>query len=72
MALAQQKLLDYLSLPRKPELNARARFYLGQVYYFQGTTRDALMEFLTARDFYYQQCETWLEACFAQLEKTDL
>jgi len=72
MTLARQKLLDYLSLPRKPEINARSRFYLGQVYYFQGDPRDALMEFLTARDFYYQQCEAWLEACFVKLEKTDL
>jgi hypothetical protein len=72
MALARQKLLDYLSLPRKPEINARSRFYLGQVYYFQGNPRDALMEFLAARDFYYQQCESWLEACFVKLEKTDL
>jgi hypothetical protein len=72
MAQAQQKLLDFLSLPRKPELGARASFYLGQVYYFQGQTRDAVMEFLTARDFYYQQCEPWLDACFAKLEKTDL
>ena len=72
MNLAQQKLLDFLSLPRKPELNARARFYLGQVYFFQGDPRGALMEFLTAQDFYYEQCESWLEACFAKLEKTDL
>ncbi len=72
MTLAQQKLLDFLNLPRKPELNARARFYLGQVYYFQGDPRDALMEFLAARDFYYQQCEAWLDACFVKLEKTDL
>ena len=72
MAQAQQKLLDFLGLPRKPELNARARFYLGQVYFFQGQTRDALLEFLTARDFYFPQCEPWLDACYAKLEKTDL
>lgn len=68
MALARQKILDYLSLPRKPEINARARFYLGQVYYFQGNPRDALLEFLTARDFYYPQSEYWLQACFVKLE----
>ena len=49
MEPARQKLMDFLSLPRKPDLAARARFYLGQVYYFQGKPRDALMEFLSAR-----------------------
>jgi len=72
MTAAKQKLLDYLSLPRKPDLGARARFYLGQVYYFQGRPRDALLEFLTSQDFYYQESAPWIDACFSVLEKTDL
>ena len=61
MAQAQQKLLDFLDLPANPGVSARARFYLGQVYFFQGQPRDALMEFLAARDFYFPQCEPWLD-----------
>jgi len=72
MATAQQKLGDFLSLPRKPELNARARFYLGQIDYFQGEARDALLEFLTAQEFYYQECAPWIDACYASLEKAGL
>jgi hypothetical protein len=72
MTGAQQRLQDFLSLPRKPPLSARARFYLGQVDYFQGKTRDALLEFLTAQDFYYQVSAPWIDACFAALEKSDL
>ncbi len=66
---ARDKLTDFLSLPRKPELNARARFYLGQIDYFQGNARDALLEFLTAQDFYYEECATWIHACYASLEE---
>ena len=69
MTGAQQKLQDFLSLPRKPDLNARARFYLGQVDFFQGKTRDALFEFLAAQDFYYQETAPWMDACYAALEK---
>jgi hypothetical protein len=72
MTGAQRGLVDFLSLPRKPDLNARARFYLGQVDYFQGKTKDALLEFLTAQDFYYQESAPWIDACYASLEKSDL
>jgi hypothetical protein len=72
MAGALQRLMDFLSLPRKPELGARARFYLGQVYFFQGKPRDALMEFLTAQDYFFQESASWIDACYTRLEKTDL
>jgi hypothetical protein len=72
MTGAQQGLQDFLSLPRKPDLNARARFYLGQVDFFRGKVRDALLEFLTAQDFYYQESAPWIDACYTALEKTDL
>ena len=72
MTGAQQRLVDFLSLPRKPDLNARTRFYLGQVEFFQGKVRDALLEFLTAQEFYYQETTPWIDACYAVLEKQDL
>jgi hypothetical protein len=72
MTGAQQKLRDFLSLPRKPDLNARARFYLGQIYLFHGKARDALLEFLTAQDFYYQESAAWIDSCYTVLEKADL
>jgi TolA-binding protein len=72
MTGAQQKLQAFLSLPRKPELGARARFYLGQVDYFQGKARDALLEFLAAQDFFYQESAPWIDACYELLEKTGL
>jgi hypothetical protein len=72
MATAQKKLGDFLSLPRSADIEARARFYLGQVYFIQGRDRDALLEFLAAEDFFYQESEPWIDACFEKLEKIDL
>jgi hypothetical protein len=68
---AQSRLLDFLSLPRKADLADRARFYLGQAYFFQGRPRDALLEFLSAQDTFYQETRPWIDACFRVLEKTD-
>jgi hypothetical protein len=67
-----KRLLDFLSLPRTPELEAHARYYLGQAYYIEGKAREALMEFLVSDDFYYQESEPWIDACFENLEKEGL
>ncbi len=72
MAAAQKRLGDFLSLPRSAEVKARARFYLGQVYFIQGRDRDALLEFLAAEDYFYQESQAWIAACFDKLEKIDL
>ncbi len=69
MSTAQARLLDFLSLPRKPDLSDRARFYLGQVYYFEGRFRDALLELLSAEDSYYVETQPWLDSCFQKLEQ---
>ena len=68
---AQKLLLDFLRMRRTPQVEAHARFYLGQTYYFQGRTRDALMEFLIAEDFSFQDAQPWKEACFQKLEAED-
>jgi hypothetical protein len=70
MTDAQEMFQDFLSLPRKPELVARARFYMGQVDYFQGKMRDALFEFLGAQQYFYQESAPWLDACYGSLEKS--
>jgi hypothetical protein len=68
MQEAQKQLLDFLGMRRGPDVEAHARFYLGQTYYFQGKPRDALMEFLVAEDFYFKQVQSWKDACFKKLE----
>jgi hypothetical protein len=71
MVAAQKKLGDFLSLPRAADIEARARFYLGQAYFIQGRERDALLEFLAAEDFFYEESQAWIAACFDKLEKID-
>ena len=71
MTGTQKMLLDFLSLPRKPEIEAHARFYLGQTYFIEGRKRDAFMQFLLAQDVYYKETQPWLEACFDALLKAD-
>jgi hypothetical protein len=64
---AQAELLQYLSLPRSPLSEARARFYLGQAYYFSGHNRDALLEFLMVQSRYPEEANDWINAVLAAM-----
>jgi len=55
-------LQHYLSLPRSRDIEARARFYLGQTLYFCGNHREALMEFLKIRSVHAIEANNWIEA----------
>ena len=68
---AQNMFLDFLRLPRAAEIEAHARFYLGQTYYIEGRQRDALLQFLMAQDHYYQETKSWKDACFELLIRAD-
>jgi hypothetical protein len=64
-----EELLHYLSLPRSRTSEARARFYLGQAYYFSGAFREALFEFLFVQSYYPQEAGEWVQAGLAALVK---
>ena len=70
-AATETQLLDFLSLIRPADMQARAHFYLGQTYFFSNQPREALLEFLLADDSYYHEAERWKDACFQQLENED-
>ena len=55
-------LLHYLSLPRSKDVEARARFYLGQTLYFTGNYREALFEFLSIRSIHPVEANIWIDA----------
>jgi len=55
-------LQHYLTLPRSKDVEARARFYLGQTLYFTGNYKDALFEFLSIRTFHPVEANLWIEA----------
>ncbi|MGD0724700.1 MAG: hypothetical protein ABSB63_03980 [Spirochaetia bacterium] len=71
IAGAARSLMDFLRMPRAAPVEARARYYLGQTYYFQGKAREALMEFILSEDYYYPEAQPWKDACFEKLEHAD-
>lgn len=64
---AEENFTNFLQVRRTDDLESRARFYIGQSYYFQGRYRKALIEFLMALDLYYREVHGWLDACFERL-----
>jgi len=64
---ARISLQHYLSLPRSKEVEARARFYLGQTLYYTGKYREALMEFLAFRSHNPGEANSWIEAVLAAM-----
>jgi hypothetical protein len=58
---ARVSLLHYLTLPRSKDVEARARFYLGQTLYFTGNFRGALFEFLSIRPFHPVEANIWID-----------
>jgi hypothetical protein len=61
------QLASYLSLPRSPASEARARYYLGQAYYFGGKPREALFEFLLVQKQYAAEAGEWIHSLLPQL-----
>jgi hypothetical protein len=61
------ELRRFLSLPRSAGAEARARFYLGECYYFLNMPRESLFEFLSARDEYPEESAEWIDALLAVL-----
>ncbi|MDR0443137.1 MAG: tetratricopeptide repeat protein [Treponema sp.] len=59
---ARFELESYLSLPRSKDVEVRARFYLGQIYYFYGNYREALLEFLSVQSIHPVEAAIWIDA----------
>ena len=64
---AEKRLQAFLAVPRTETVAARARLYLGQVYYLQGKPERAVLELLLARPLYYAAVQPWLENCLLRL-----
>jgi hypothetical protein len=63
------RLTEFLSLPRSASVESRARFYLGQTYYYRGNYRAALFEFLLIRDEFPAESNEWVQAALALMIK---
>jgi TolA-binding protein len=66
-----RQIARYLSLSRTAKSEARARYYLGQAYYFSGRYPDALFEFLLAQSQYYAESQEWINAILPRLGGTE-
>lgn len=67
---AERRFRNFLGLNRRPEIEARARFYLGQALYLQDRPREAFLEFLLCEDFLYADAASWKAACLERLRAT--
>ncbi len=66
---ARSELRALLSGPLPRRIEARARFYLGQSFYFSGLYRHATLEFLLAQQFYFTESTPWVHAALAALAR---
>jgi len=64
---ARAGLQNYLALPRSNDIEARARFYLGQTLYFTGNYRGALFEFLAIKSIHPVEANMWIESTLAAM-----
>jgi hypothetical protein len=61
----------FLSLPRSRASEIKARFYLGQCYYFLGEAREGLFEFLDVKPDYPAEAGAWIDASLKELTGGD-
>jgi len=64
---AMVSLQHYLSLPRSKDIEARARFYLGQTFYYTKKYRESLMEFLSIRPLHFAEASRWIDAVLSAM-----
>jgi hypothetical protein len=64
--VARLELERYLSVSHSQNAAARARFYLGQCYYFLGNARAALSEFMAVHPQYPDEAAGWVQAALAK------
>jgi TolA-binding protein len=66
---ARALLQQYPTLPRSKDTGERARFYLGQTWYFTENYREALFEFLAVKPVYPAEAGIWIDAVLAAMVK---
>jgi len=59
---ARIEFIKFIALAGNQETKARARFYLGQCFYFLELPREGLEEFLAIRERFPSEAEEWIQA----------
>ncbi|HUX21866.1 MAG TPA: hypothetical protein VMW69_11555, partial [Spirochaetia bacterium] len=58
---------NYLNIRHSPAVESRARFYLGEAYYFAGDYRKSFLQFLFVENGLYTEVQPWMDALFVKL-----
>ncbi len=65
---AEKELLNFLKINRTEETTSRANFYLGQIYYYQGKSKNALNSFMTSLNNYPVESRQWIDEVLEEFE----
>lgn len=66
----EAELKKFLSLRHTERVEARARFYLGQTYFFTERYDKALIEFLQSKRIYEKPSQEWIRYCLPELQNS--
>ena len=65
---AENELLNFLKINRTDETVSRANFYLGQIYYYQGRSKNSLNSFMASLNDYPIESRQWIDEVLEQFE----
>ena len=65
---AEKEFLNFLKINRTEETVSRANFYLGQIYYYQGKSKNSLNAFMTSLNNYPIESRQWIDEVLEQFE----
>ena len=65
---AKKDLLEFLKINRTSETINRANFYLGQIYFYQGNSKNALNSFMSSLNSYPIESRQWIDEVLEKLE----
>ena len=65
---AKKDLLEFLKINRTEETINRANFYLGQIYFYQGNSKNALNSFMSSLNSYPIESRQWIDEVLEKLE----
>ncbi|MEE0878313.1 MAG: hypothetical protein UH788_03460 [Treponemataceae bacterium] len=65
---AESELLNFLKINRTEDTVSRANFYLGQIYYYQGKSKNSLNSFMTSLNDYPIESRQWIDEVLEQFE----
>ena len=66
--VAEKELLNFLKINRTEKTVSRANFYLGQIYYYQGKSKNSLNAFMASLNDYPIESRQWIDEVLEQFK----